>query len=157
MILTTLIQLSLNLVAVFVFMLASGVAPRATWLLFPVLLLALFVLTTAVSLILSALYPRFRDTAIIWSVGATVLFYGSPVLYPLEVAPEALREVIALNPLAPLLEAGRKWMIDPSSPGPVEIVGGWIPLAISATLYLAICLLGAWLFQREASRVAEQL
>jgi ABC-2 type transport system permease protein len=156
-VLTTLFNLALNLVAVFVFILAWGIAPSSSWLLFPVLLLALFVLTTAVSVILSALYPRFRDTAIIWSVGATVLFYGSPVLYPLEVVPEGLREVIALNPLAPMLEAGRNWVIDPSSPGPVDAVGGWGRLAIPAVLYGGICLLAAWLFRREAPRVAERL
>ena len=37
------------------------------------------------SMIVSSLYPRFRDTAIIWTVLATVLFYATPVLYPLEV------------------------------------------------------------------------
>ena len=54
-----------------------------------------------------------------------MLFYGTPVLYPLEVVPEGLQEVIALNPLAPLFEAARHWVIDPSSPGPVDAVGGW--------------------------------
>ena len=54
-----------------------------TWLLFPVALLALFVLTTAVSMLLSVLYVRFRDVAIIWAVVAQVLFYATPVLYPI--------------------------------------------------------------------------
>ncbi len=39
-------------------------------------------------MLLSALYVRFRDVAIIWSVAATVLFYGTPILYPIEVVPE---------------------------------------------------------------------
>ena len=56
-----------------------------TWLLFPVALLALFVLTTAVSMLLSVLYVRFRDVAIIWAVLAQVLFYATPVLYPITI------------------------------------------------------------------------
>ena len=34
-------------------------------------------------MILSALYPRFRDLAIIWAVFSTALLYATPVLYPL--------------------------------------------------------------------------
>jgi ABC-2 type transport system permease protein len=156
-VLTTFFNLALNLVVVVVFILAWGIDPAWTWLLFPVVLLLMLVLTIAVSLIVSALYPRFRDTAIIWSVLSTVLFYGSPVLYPLEVVPEGLRDVLALNPFAPLLEAARHWVIDPTSPGPVEMVGGFDRLLLPIAIYAGICLLGAWLFRREAPRVAEQL
>lgn len=154
---TTLFNLGLNLVAVFIFIFAWGIDPSPSWLLFPVLVLALFVFTTAVSMIVSALYPRFRDTAIIWSVAATVLFYGSPVLYPIEKAPDGLRDILALNPLAPLLGAGRHWMIDPTAPGPVDATGGWARIAVPIALYAGICVLAVWLFRREAPRVAEQL
>jgi ABC-2 type transport system permease protein len=156
-VLTTFFNLALNLVVVFIFILAWGIDPTWTWQLFPLILLLLLVLTIAVSLIVSALYPRFRDTAIIWSVVSTVLFYGSPVLYPLEVVPEPLRDVLALNPFAPLLEAARHWVIDPSSPGAMEIVGGFERLLLPIGIYAGICVLGAWLFSREAPRVAEQL
>ena len=70
-VLTELMNFSLNLVAVFVFILAYGVDPLWTWLLFPVLVGALLVLTIAVAMILSALYPRFRDIALIWGVLST--------------------------------------------------------------------------------------
>jgi ABC-2 type transport system permease protein len=50
-VLTAAFNLGLNLIVVFVFVLAFGVDPEWTWLLFPVFLLALFVLTTAVSMI----------------------------------------------------------------------------------------------------------
>jgi ABC-2 type transport system permease protein len=156
-VLATTFNFALNLIVVFIFILAWGIDPTWTWLLFPVVLVLLFVITGAVSLIVSSLYPRFRDTAIIWSVAATVLFYGTPVLYPLEVVPEALRDVIALNPLAPLFEAARHWVIDPSSPGAVSIAGGWEGLLVPIAIYVAICGLALWLFWREAPRIAEQL
>ena len=154
---TTLINLSLNLVAVFVFILAWGIDPAWSWLGFPLIVLLLFVITTAVSMIVSSLYPRFRDTAIIWSVGATVLFYGSPVLYPLEVVPQTLRDVIQVNPLAPLFELARSWVIDPTAPGPVEAAGGFTHLLPAIFVYVGVCVLAVWLFNREAPRIAEQL
>ena len=69
-------------------------------------------------MIVSALNPRFRDTGIIWSVAVTALFYATPVLYPLEIVPGTLGQLLALNPLAPLFELARKWVIDPDAPGP---------------------------------------
>ena len=103
-----------------VFLLAFGVDPMWTWLLFPFVLGLLIVLTTAVSMLVSSLYPRFRDMAIIWTVLSTVLFYASPVLYPIDKVPGTLRDVFLINPLAPLLELARKWVVDPTAPGPVE-------------------------------------
>jgi len=154
---TSLFNLALNLVVVFAFILAWGIDPRWSWLLLVVTVLLLFVLTTAVSMIVSSLYPRFRDTAIIWSVAATVLFYGTPILYPAEVAPETLQDVIQLNPLAPIMEWARIWVIDPSAPSPSELSGGTAGLLAPAAIYLAICALAVWVFNREAPRIAEQL
>ena len=154
---TSLLNLSLNLVVVAIFVLAWGIDPTWTWLLFPVVLGLLFLLTTAVSMIVSSLYPRFRDLAIIWSVAATVLFYGTPVLYPLEAVPGTLRDVMLLNPLVPLFELARRWVIDPSAPGPVEAAGGFAALLPAIGIALAVCVFAVWIFRREAPRIAEEL
>jgi ABC-type polysaccharide/polyol phosphate export permease len=146
----------LNLIVVFVFMLGFGVGPMWTWLLFPVFLALLFVFTTAVAMIVSSLNPRFRDVGIIWSVLATVLFYATPVLYPIESVSEDLRQFIGLNPLSPLFAVARTWMIDPTAPGPVEATGA-ADVAIAAGLYVAICVFAVWVFKREAPRIAEEL
>ena len=156
-VLTSFFNLTLNLVVVFVFVLAWGIDPTWTWLLFPLALLALVVLTVAVSMIVSVLYPRFRDLAIIWSVASTVLFYGTPVLYPLEAVPDSLREVALLNPLATVLELARIWVIDPSAPGPAELAGGWLGLLPAAAIYIATCVIAVVVFNREAPRIAEEL
>lgn len=156
-VLTSLFNLGLNLVAVVAFMLAFGVDPTWTWMLFPLIVLALFVLTTAISMLLSSLYVRFRDTAIIWSVLVTMLFYGTPLLYPLELVPEEFQELLLLNPLTPIFEQARVWIIDPTAPGAVEAADGVALLAVPAVLYVAICALAVWVFSREAPRIAEEL
>jgi ABC-2 type transport system permease protein len=155
-VLTGMFNLSLNLVAVFIFILVYGVNPVWSWLLLPVGLLLFVVLTGAVSTILSALYVRFRDVAIIWSVLATVLFYGSPVLYPLELVPAQFRTVIELNPMTPILEQLRHWIIDPNAPGAVAALG-WNTLAASTAIFLAICVFAIWVFNYQAPRIAEEL
>jgi ABC-2 type transport system permease protein len=157
-VLTALFNLGLNLVAVVIFLFAFGVEPIWTWLLFPVIVVLLLVLTVAVSMLLSALYVRFRDMAIIWAVLVTVLFYGTPVLYPIEIAPDTVKDVLHLNPLTPLFEQMRVWIIDPDAPGPGEATDG-LPLLVLApiAIYLAVCALAVWVFRREAPRIAEEL
>jgi ABC-2 type transport system permease protein len=158
-VLTALFNLGLNLVVVVLFMLGFGVDPIWTWLLFPLLLVALLVITVAVAMILSALYPRFRDVAIIWQVVSTALFYATPIIYTADAVGghETLRRILALNPLSPIFELARKWIIDPSAPGPVAASGGALLLAAAAVIYVAICVFAVWIFTREAPLIAEQL
>jgi ABC-2 type transport system permease protein len=156
-VLTSLFNLGLNLVVVFAFILAFGIPPTWTWLLLPVVLGVLGLFTTAISMIVSSLYPRFRDVAIIWAVLVTVLFYGTPVLYPLEVVPDPLRHVIAVNPLAPLFELARRWIIDPNAPGPAAAAGGSLRLLAPAAIFAAVLCAAVWIFRREAPRIAEEL
>ena len=79
------------------------------------------------------------------------------MLYPLEILPERLGELLALNPLAPLFELARKWVIDPDAPGPAAAAGGAEWLLVPAALFVAVCVLAAWVFRREAPRIAEAL
>ena len=104
------------------------------------------------------LYVRFRDAAIIWSVVALVLFYGTPILYVIEmIDPEGLRFAIMTNPLAPLFEQARHWIIDPSAPSAVEAIGGWRGCSPRSPSSRPSACSARWLFQREAPRVAENL
>jgi ABC-2 type transport system permease protein len=152
-VLTSAFNLGLNLVVAFVFILGLGVPPRWSWLLLLVLLVVLFVLTIAVAMALSSLYPRFRDVAIIWAVAGSALFYATPVLYPLQKVSGTLGNLIALNPLTPLFELARRWVIDPRAP----VTGGTLHVAVPLVLYVAICVAAVWLFNREAPRIAESL
>ena len=156
-VLTAVFNLGLNLVVVFAFLLAAGVDPMWSWLGLPLLLAALLVLTTAVATLVAALYPRFRDTGIIWGVMVTALFYATPVLYPIDIITGILRDLIGLNPLAPIFELARKWVIDPDAPGPVAVSNGGIWLVVPVVIYVGVCVLAVWVFRREAPRIAEEL
>jgi ABC-2 type transport system permease protein len=160
-VLTSFYNLVLNLIVVFVFILAFGVSPMWTWFLLPVLLALLFVFTLGVAMFLSSLYPRFRDLGILWGVFVTALFYATPLLYPIDrvrATSHTLSKLIALNPLAPVFELARRWIIDPRAPWPGSAAsGGTVALVVSVVLFVLICVLGVWVFRREAPRSAEQL
>lgn len=155
---TCFFNLGLNLVVAFAFVLAFGIAPAWSWLLVVPLLAALFVITTAVAMIVSSLFPRFRDVQIIWSVLATALFYATPTLYPIWAVSHNFRDVIALNPLAPVFDLAQKLVTNPSGPWPGgAAAGGPARLAIAVALYVGISVFAVWLFNREAPRIAEEL
>ncbi len=156
-VLTGLFNLGLNLIAVFAFILIYGVEPLWTWALLPLIVIALGIITAAVATLLSVLYVSFRDTAIIWSVVSLMLFYGTPVLYTVEQIPDSFREVILANPLAAILAQAREWIIDPTAPGAVEAVGSWPRLLVPIGVAVGLCALSAWLFRRNAPKIAEEL
>jgi ABC-2 type transport system permease protein len=157
-VLTNLLQLALSLVVVFGFIIVYGVDPLWTWLLFPVGLIALIVLATALAMLLSTLYVWVRDIGIIWSVAATALFYGSPILYPFTAAPERFRDVIMLNPLTPIFLQIREWVFDPDAPGAVEAAhGNPLLLVVPIGIAIAVCVAAPLVFARAAPRVAEEI
>jgi ABC-2 type transport system permease protein len=157
-VLTAFFNLVTNLGAVAVFVVATGVRPQWTWLLFPLLILALGILAVGTSLLLSALYVRFRDVRPIWEVVLQMLFYGSPILYAIEIIPsETARQALMWNPLAALLQQSRHWLIDPTAPSAAEAIGGTARLLLPVGIVVAVCLLGVWYFEREAPRIAEEL
>jgi ABC-2 type transport system permease protein len=156
-VLTAMFNLCVNLVVVAVFLVAFGVSPTWTWLLFLPALGLIFLFTTGISLLLSALYVRYRDVLIIWTVLAQVLFYATPVIYPIDFVPEQFRRVVMLNPLAPIFEQIRVWVIDPVAPSASAVAGGMVHLLPAAAILIGTCVVGVWTFNRLAPRIAEEL
>ena len=107
---------------------------------------------------LENLWPRYRDIAIIWSVFSTALFYATPIFYGIQqlAGHPTIQHIFMINPLAPIFELARKWIIDPNAPGPVAS-GGPAALIIPLALFAGIAVLAGWLFNREAPRIAEEL
>ena len=156
-VLTAAMNLVLSMLAVFVFLLAYGIPVRASWLGLVLIVAALVVFTAAVAMILSSLYVRFRDVAPIWAVLSTVLFYGTPVIYAVDVVPPGWEHAVLANPVAMLLEQARHWVVDPTAPPAISAIGGWPWALLPLFVFLGVCALGLWVFNHEAPRIAERL
>lgn len=156
-VLTALFNFGVNLVVVLIFLLASGVPVEWTWVLAPFLFLVLAVITTAVCLLVSSLYVRFRDVGIIWGVLATALFYASPILYPIEIVPEKFHDLVMANPLTPIFVELRYLVIDNTAPTALDAAGGWLGLLPALLITIVTCVLAVKVFSREAPRIAEEL
>jgi ABC-2 type transport system permease protein len=153
----SLFNLGLNLVAVFVFVLVSGIEPRASWLEMIPLLALLVVFATGVAMFLSAMYVRYRDVQPIWEVALQMLFYGSPVIYVTAMYPDSIQQEAMANPLTALLTQMRYALVDASAPTAADVMGGAVWLLIPLGVVVAVFALGITVFTREAPRIAENL
>ena len=155
--LTAMFNLGLNLMAVVIFALLSGIEPTIGWLEVPFLVLFIGFFATGVSMLLSALFVRFRDLQPIWDVSLQVLFYGSPILFVAAKYPDNWERILMCNPIAVVLTQMRKAVIQPSAPSAAEMIGGAPRLLIPLGIIVAVFALGYWVFNREAPRIAENL
>ena len=151
---TALMSFGLNLVAVAVFIAGNRIEPNPKWILLAPLLLELYLFAFALSLIAATFYVRFRDVGQIWEVGATVLFFSAPIIYPVTLLPEWVGDIVAFNPFVQILQDVRRVILGPDAHA-VQLLGPYgshvAPLAVLGAL-LAIA---AWAYRRESPRFAE--
>ena len=142
-VLTGLMNLGLNLIVVFVFILADGVDPTWTWLLLPVVLLPLAMLTTAVSMLLSAALRALpRPAPDLDRVRDDALLRHADPLPDQHPDPEGFRALLMANPIAVILEQARVWIIDPTAPTAAEAAGGVLRLIPATLIFIGVCVAG---------------
>ncbi|MBE2317418.1 ABC transporter permease [Solirubrobacter sp. CPCC 204708] len=156
-ILVALFNLGMTLIAVVIFGAFSGVYPKWSWFELIPIIVAFTMFAAGVGLLLSALFVRFRDVEPIWDVFTQMLFYASPLLYVASNVPEKYLDLYMLNPIATLLTATRHVAVDPNAPEPWDLVSSPELLLIPAALVVGLLVLGAWVFSREAPKIAENL
>ncbi len=85
----------------------KNVHPNIYLLLFPVILVLMAMLGLGIGLIVTAATVKYRDLAFLVGFGVQLLMYATPVIYPLSIVPEKYKSIIALNPVAGLIETFR--------------------------------------------------
>jgi ABC-2 type transport system permease protein len=83
---------------ILILMAATGVAFRTTLLLLPVAMVLGYVLVTVLNAVCALLHVYFRDVRYLVSALLLVLFYATPVIYPLSFTHGVLRTLVLLNP-----------------------------------------------------------
>jgi ABC-2 type transport system permease protein len=150
----------INLTAVAAFVAWYGIVPHPSWLLLPLLLLELYVFTFGVALILAVLFVRFRDVGQVWELAVQLLFYVTPIIYPVSYLPAGLQPIALLNPLAQVIQDVRSIILYNAPTGSIVTApdvlgpGGRIyPIAIT----LAVMGMAWLLYRREAPWLAERI
>ena len=126
-----------------------------TFLMVPVLLVLLAAFSLGLGLILAVTNARFRDVSYIVSVLLSLLFYLSPIIYPISVVTDLYDEhpwlrLYEFNPVTAFIEAFRSalWYLE---------FPGWGRLGFLAVVS-GVVLVGGWTyFQRKSADVSEEL
>jgi lipopolysaccharide transport system permease protein len=86
---------------------------------------------------LSALNVAFRDITQLLPFLSQLWMFGSPIIYPSALIPEAFRLLYFLNPVALVVE-GFRWAIANAPPPPLEawLVGSGVAVLLLASGYL---------------------
>jgi len=159
--LTAAITFGINLVVIITFVAWNRLVPQPDWLLVVPLLFELYVFTLAIALILAPLFVRLRDVGQIWDLVLQVLFYASPIVYPIGYLPGWARKIAFLNPFTQVLQDIRALVLYPDlKPNRITasdafgFTGGQV---IPISVVLITALVGLWLFRREEPFFAERV
>lgn len=164
-VITALMNLSLNLIPVLIFLFLAGGSVHWSWLELPLLVAMLASFTAGLGMFLSVSYVSYRDVRPIWDVVLQMTFYASGIfiaiagLKPLTVLGVTIdiSHVLMANPFAAILEEARHVFIDPSYPTAASAIGGGVLILIPIGIGVATVIGGFLLFDRRAPKVAEQL
>ncbi len=126
-----------------------------TWVLFPLLFVMFFVFVVALAMTLSILNVYARDLQQIVGVIVQLLFFLSPVIYPVEQIPEEwkgipVRAIMSANPIAEFISAFRNVLYDLTWPdlGQFAAMAGWTA---------AMVLLAWWVYLRKGQDIGEAI
>jgi len=119
-----------------------------TWaLLFvPVAILIAAVFTLGAGLLLSPLAVFFHDTVELIGVFLTLLMYLTPVIYPMSIIPERMRNIVRYNPVRSILETFR----DPIYYGKIPPISH---LSVAIGIALGALVIGAIAFRKSSDRI----
>jgi ABC-2 type transport system permease protein len=155
---SALINITLNSVVLAIIMAVTGVEVKVKLLVFvPLLLIELYIFALSLGFILSAAFVKFRDVSFIWGVTTQMLFYLTPIIYPMSYVLDKykLGRFIILSPVAQVIQDLRNILVTPQSTTTWQIFGGGalVPLMIvGATLAFSV-----YYFRKESRYFAENV
>jgi ABC-2 type transport system permease protein len=121
-----------------------------TWIILIPIFALMACFAFGVGLVMGLMNIRFRDVGYLVGIGLQVLFYSTPIVYPMELVPEGAQQILRLNPLTSYANAVRQCVYSLEVP----TLSNWLVMFATA----GISLVGGWLiFSRWAPSVIEEL
>jgi lipopolysaccharide transport system permease protein len=118
---------------------------------FPIIVCVQLVMTIGIALFVSALTVHFRDVRDLLANLLTIWFFATPIIYPLELAPERVRRLLNLNPFTHLVVAYQEVLF---RSGPFTQVTRLFAVAVASVL---IFLFGYFVFDRLRDTLPEEV
>jgi ABC-2 type transport system permease protein len=157
-----LINLGLNMLMVIVFALINGMdfLVTSTWL--PLFIIEIYLFALGLSLLLSALYVKYRDISYVWDVVLQAGFYATPILYPITettnlITNPTFLKILYINPMAQSIQGARNAFVTPTTLTISEVWGSSYVVLIPVAIIVISFVIGVLYFKKEARYFAENL
>jgi lipopolysaccharide transport system permease protein len=98
-----------------------GILPNIYFLFLPLLFFILVIMLLGLMFLASSLTVMVRDIPQLLSVLLQLLFFLTPIIYPISQFPENLRFIFVLNPIAPIIQGFRDIIVYARAPDPVSL------------------------------------
>ena len=119
---TALVNMGYSVVAYVIMLVVFRVTPKWTMLLFPVIIVLLFLFSLGIAYILATAYVFFGDVKHLYSVILTLWMYCSAIFYPMDNLEGIIRVVIEWNPIFNYIDAARSIVMYGQIPPTWEII-----------------------------------
>lgn len=121
----------------------GAVSPEwRAWLLIPLILVHLGLLSLGVGIIISSLTTKYRDLAILVTFGIQLWMYATPVIYPLsQIENRLLKNIILINPVTAPVELFRYAILG-------QGVIDWGNYLTSVVLTIIVAVIGVVIFNK---------
>jgi homopolymeric O-antigen transport system permease protein len=123
----------------------AGYPPNTAYFALPILFAAIFLFAAGVGFVVAALVPLVPDMRFVIEQVLTVVMFLSGVIFSFERVPPQLKELMALNPVAVLMDAARGILMHGLWPN-------WVGLSKVGAISVLACWLGATVVSRLAPR-----
>lgn len=158
---SALINLTLNLLVVLLFIIINGVDIKWSILLLPLNILELYVFALAIAFGLAAVYVKYRDVSHIWEVFLQGLFYATPILYPITMvidnASLLVAKALMLNPIAQIIQDARYNGISNDTVTTANFIGSPYLVVVPYTLVLGSIVFAVIYFRKNQKYFAENV
>ena len=114
------------------------------------LTLVVIVFSLGIGLILGVMNVFLRDIGQVVTIVLQMLFWFTPIVYPVTIIPEAYRHWLDLNPIYPITEAYQKILVYGNNP---EWEGVLIILAVG----IILSIVGLFIFRRSSAEMVDAL
>lgn len=147
-VISQLVNLLFALPIILVFVYYYGKTPSLIWLIgIPILIIIQFMITVGIALLISILNAFFRDMEYIIGVVLNLLFWLTPIIYPLDAVPGEYRIILFINPITHLMIAWRELFLHNSIM--------WQNIMLSLISGISFLFVGLWVFNSLNKKLNE--
>ncbi|MCK4636067.1 MAG: ABC transporter permease [Candidatus Moranbacteria bacterium] len=139
----------MSLIIVVVFFIWKGLVPSfGAVMMFLFFSFLIYVIIVSFSFLTASLFIRFRDLAMIWGVVTQMLFYATPIVYPLKTMTENMQQLLLANPLAFIVHFTKESLINDHFPDLWQI-------NFFIVLLLLIFIISIFVYKKTSKGIAE--